>query len=185
MPGQAPNRRFLRPTGPGALEQALEALSAPVRWTFRKLKEWWQQEPERPRPVPPCIPGLTICTPGDDDESVVSYHWVVGNPGCASGLKLSLSAFRVDADGVSTFERPHQGTTAPCLLPFRFVVPERSPGITAPVDGLSACTSTYTPPPEGHWSIMCVGNTKALLSTYAKGVRDAGEIEVNELYAPD
>jgi hypothetical protein len=35
------------------------------------------------------------------------------------------------------------------------------------------------------WSINCVGDTKAVLSTYAKGLRDAGEIEVNELYEPD
>ena len=115
----------------------------------------------------------------------MSYRNVVGNPGCVSGLKLSPSAFRVDPDGVSTFERPFQGTTHPCLVPFRFVIPERSPGITAPVDDLPACTSTYTPPPEGHWSIRCVGDTKAVLSTYAMGLRDAGEIEVNELYAPD
>lgn len=49
-----------------ALTQALQA--TPIGWTIEKLKEWWQREPERPRPAP-CIPYLMpICTPGGDDR---------------------------------------------------------------------------------------------------------------------
>jgi hypothetical protein len=52
-----------------ALAQALKA--TPFGWTIEKLKEWWQREPEKPRPVP-CIPQLMpICTPGDDDQTEV------------------------------------------------------------------------------------------------------------------
>ncbi len=52
-----------------ALEQALK--TTPIGWTVEKLKEWWQREPEKPRPVP-CVPVLMeICTPGNDDQTEV------------------------------------------------------------------------------------------------------------------
>jgi hypothetical protein len=33
-----------------------------------------------------------------------------------------------------------------------------------------------------HWSILCIGDTAQILSTYAKDARDAGRIQVNELH---
>jgi hypothetical protein len=113
----------------------------------------------------------------------VTYRGVDGNPGCQSGLSLGPSAFRLDPDGVSTFERPNQGSLKPCLVPFAFQVPSRSPGATGPVSGLPQCTATHTPQfGNGHWSINCAGDTRQILSSYAKGLRDAGRIEENELY---
>jgi hypothetical protein len=140
-----------------------------------------------PRPIPDPFPLPKPPGPGDDDPGgpVTSYRGVDGNAGCQSGLSLSASAFRVDSDGVSTFERPDQGTFKPCLVPFTFSVSERVPGATAPVDGLPGCASTYTPGLANglrHWSIQCIGDTAQILSTYAKAARDAGRIQVNELY---
>ncbi|MFP4514090.1 MAG: RHS repeat-associated core domain-containing protein, partial [Acidimicrobiales bacterium] len=149
-----------------------------------------------PRPVPPTIPDPTrdrTCTDqvavarlGSQEEcgdQVVSYRGVDGNPGCESGLSLGPSAFRLDPDGVSTFERPYQGSVKPCLVPFAFRVPDRSPGASGTVAGLSQCTATHTPNfGVGHWSINCAGDTRQMLSTYAKGLRNAGRIEKNELH---
>jgi hypothetical protein len=103
----------------------------------------------------------------------------------ASKLNLSASAFRVDPDGVSTFEQPFQGTTHPCLVSFRFMIAGRSPGATAPVGGLLACMSTYTPPPEGHWSINCVGDTAAVSPRTRKACGPQARSRLNELYMPD
>jgi hypothetical protein len=61
----------------------------------------------------------------------------------------------------------------------------RKPTATAADDLFATvCAATYTPEfgGPGHGSILCAGDTAAVLSEYAKGLRAIGGIQVNELY---
>jgi hypothetical protein len=55
------------------IEQGAQTREGIVERAWDKLKEWWQREPEEPRPAP-CIPYLMACTPDEDDGDLL-YHY--------------------------------------------------------------------------------------------------------------
>lgn len=118
-----------------------------------------------PEPLPTNPP---TDTQPDDWDTVTVYRDVDGT---------SPAAFKVDPDGVSTFEIPFRNK--------KFVVPftvrYKKPKVVGVVGSLIAPelgggTATYTPDPENlprnHWSLNFPGKTedeiKQLLSAYAK-----------------
>ena len=167
----------------GLIWSLASAVVETVKWGIDRLlgaEETEPRPPGAPRPSP-SLPPVPVDV--DTGDAVVSYRGVRGNPECRSGLHIAPGDFRFDPDGLSTFERPYQGSTHRCLVPFKFTVANRAPGTTGPVSGLPACIATYTPQfGEGHWSINCAGDRVQAVSSYAKGLRDSGGIEVNELY---
>ena len=112
------------------------------------------------------LPQVTMPRSDDNSEIITVYRGINGtNPG----------AFRVDPDGVSTFEIPPPG--------FAFIVAFRVRYDRPKVQGkegflidpeLQGGTATYTPQHggEGHWSLNFPGNSteeiKKLLSEFAK-----------------
>jgi hypothetical protein len=88
------------------IEQGVQTVEGIVERAWEKLKEWWQHEPERPRPVP-CIPGLMpFCTPGDDDQADFYRGSRLGEP---VSFEPQPNEYRVDP--ATGFVRPTHGVS--------------------------------------------------------------------------
>jgi hypothetical protein len=86
--------------------------------------------------------------------------------------KLSPSTFRLDSDGVSTFEVVGLPGNKPFVVAFVIkLIGPKLPQTTHPVVGIPTCTGTFTPQwGVGHWSLNCAPreSTPAALSAYGK-----------------
>ena len=114
--------------------------------------------------------------PTDDSQQIITYRGLDGDFRNGVYIKpiYSPSQFRVDSDGVSTFELAFLPGNKPYSVGFNITIHTyKYPGITGQILGLPECGATYTPDlgGEGHWSINCSGGpetTKQTLSGYAK-----------------
>ena len=101
------------------------------------------------------------------DREIIVYRGLNGtNPG----------SFRFDTDGMSTFETLPPGQYK-CAFPFtlRFKGIKRPGTMAKVVSPVTSCAGmgTYTPPPDGHWSLNYPGDIEGIkkeLSAIAKGV---------------
>jgi hypothetical protein len=144
----------------------------------------YQRAPEpEPAPTPPPFPipvrrptPPPTCT-STPEPGVISYRGLDGekskNRTYYRRPQTNPGQFRLDPDGVSTFELAYLPGNKPYAVGFRIQVEGLTrPGSIGPILNIPfSCTGTYTPQyGEGHWSINCVPReqTPKILSTYAK-----------------
>ena len=154
----------------------------------RQAREHVNNLPEPMEPTIDIVPGpLSRPTP-PSGEAIAVYRGLGGKKsgGVFSRPIYSPSEFRVDPDGVSTFELALLPGNKPYAIGFGVKFqPPKIPGTTGPLEHLPQCLATYTPPPPGHWSINCTGSadmTKQTLSAYA---REKGAILNPNWYGPE
>lgn len=146
---------------------------------------------QRPRENGPPVPLPLPPTEGEEGQDALmvirEIDTTKGRP-CNQYAATSPSQFRVDEDGLSTFEVLHTPGVKVCALPITLEgVNESAPfGTRTSVKGMPGCDATKTPPEEGHWSIMCKGDRKVvqpgLWSVYAKAAKELGGIFENPKY---
>jgi RHS repeat-associated protein len=144
----------------------------------------YQRAPEpEPAPTPPPFPipvrrptPPPTCT-STPEPGVISYRGLDGEKSKDRTYyrrpQTNPGQFRLDPDGVSTFELAYLPGNKPYAVGFRIQVEGLTrPGSIGPILNIPfSCTGTYTPQyGEGHWSINCVPReqTPKILSTYAK-----------------
>jgi hypothetical protein len=129
-----------------------------------------------PRPTPPSGQAIAVYRELGGKKSGGVFTRPIYSPG----------EFRVDPDGVSTFEPAYLPGYKPYAIGFGVKFqPPKVPGTTGPLEHLPQCWATYTPPPRGHWSINCVGSTEMTKQTLSAYAREMGAILNPNWYGPE
>ncbi len=166
----------------GDLARSVDVLGDRCTLTWEDLLGLPEPVPEpSPEPVPtidPFPPKIPTETP-EPSTIVIIYRGLDGDINSErSYFKkpiTSPSQFRVDVDGVSTFELADLPGNKPYALGLKVKVKTPIvPGSNGPVVDIPICTGTFTPELGGglkHWSVICSGTpTNIALSEYAKGI---------------
>jgi RHS repeat-associated protein len=171
------------------LEKETEIGCPPVINSWEDILKLDEQESKiSPNPTPerqpiPVAPSPKIPTQTETPKPnnwVITYSELNGDKSSDNTYykkpQTNPGSFRMDEDGVSTFEMPDLPGIKPYALGFKVKVNDEhiTQGATGVLEDLPICTATFTPQfaqGKRHWSINCVtAPTNIILSEYAKGI---------------